>query len=488
MTLSAEENSDDFMVGNIKISPQHNMMTIGEHTCRLQPKVMALLHYLAKNNDRVINNDELLEHVWQGRIVTNSSIQKCVNALRSAFAELDGSVEYVVYFSKRGYQLVTPIIEKSNAEAVSHNPWRSLFTQKSAFIVIATFIVLAASLVYHFSPFQPSLKLVPDNTDGTQFTQVKPYASNTGRERVIEPHPSSKRVAFVRDEFSVSVEDAKKESRLFIQGLNGQEWQVSIARGDFVALAWSLSGRNLVAIDVHNENKETKRADEQQEPVDYYTLHIYTLDFKGEKVIEKNILSHWQGKVSSVSWWGENVLEFTASQGEKHERTRYRYGIADQNLSMVKASIEQGKLQESHIFNKKTALRNLLDSGEQIQLLDARQNLTMERAIPFNIMSMSWICDETGLLLLSDDNQLSILHIDGSLHEIDYSPKVNGRIKQVRSRNKGRNIVLTVEAPSSKNKKPLYNVNNHTEVEREAGFSQEHFMEKGGGFIYSNKR
>lgn len=482
MALNKEESCDDFMVGNIKVSPQHNIMSIDERTCRLQPKVMALLQYLAENNDRVISNDELLDHVWQGRIVTNSSIQKCVNALRSSFAELDDRAEYVVYFSKRGYQLVMPQTQSSNQQLVEPHSWRHSFYQRLLFIVVTTGIILA---VYHFYPFKPDLKLVTDNTDVIQFTQVKPYASNTGRERLIEPHPSSKRVAFIRDEFSALDEvNVKKESRLFIQGLNGQEWQVSIARGNFVALAWSLSGRNLVAIDVHKENREIPNTDEQQDSVDYYTLHIYTLDFKGEKIIEKNILSHWLGEVSSVSWWGENILEFTASQANKNERTRYRYSIADQKLSTVNAPVGQGKLQASYIFNKKTALLNLLDSGEQIQFLDSHQNILVEREIPFHVVSMSWVCDEVGLFLLSNNNQLSILNTDGSLHAIEYSPKINGSIKQVRSQNKGKNIILTVEAPPSENK-VFASEDNHP-PESDFVLFQERFMERGGGFIYSS--
>ena len=58
------DNSDNFMVGDISISPQHNTITKDGHVCRLQPKAMAVLHYLAKYSDRVINNDELLDQVW----------------------------------------------------------------------------------------------------------------------------------------------------------------------------------------------------------------------------------------------------------------------------------------------------------------------------------------------------------------------------------------------------------------------------------------
>jgi DNA-binding winged helix-turn-helix (wHTH) protein len=474
------KSSDNFTVGSIHVSPQHNTMVNGEDTCRLQPKAMAVLYYLAKNNDRVISNDELLDHVWKGRVVTHSSIQKCVNALRSAFTELDDSTEYVVYFSKQGYQLVTPniILNNKSGGIVSSQVSPRYF----AFFITIICTLIASYFVYQQYPFHGNIKKMSDHIDITQFTQVKPYISNTGSEKVIEPHIGSNRVAFIRDEFNSK--GLEQESHLFIRGTNGQEWQASVARGNFIALSWSLSGRNLVAIDVHNENKRTLGTNTQKSSVDYYTFHIYTLDFKGEKVIEKNLLSHWQGNVSSVSWWDEGILEFAAFQGSQNERARYRYSIADQNLSVLTTPSDGGRLLTSHIMNQQTATLSVLKAGEQIQFLDENQELISKWSIPFNVISMSWIPDGKGLLLLSEQNQLSILYRDGQLNAVDYFPKVNGRILHVRSINKGSSIVLTVETSLEKEKPSI----DHSEkaINEDITILPERFMEKGGGFIYSN--
>lgn len=463
------ESSDNFTVGSIQVSPQHNTMVKGEHTCRLQPKAMAVLHYLAKNNDRVINNDELLDNVWEGRVVTHSSIQKCVNALRSAFAELDGNSEYIVYFSKQGYQLVIPKAESAHVNIVKQSG--SLIRY---FFYIAILLLIVAYFIYQMDYFEKELTSQTIDEDITEFTQVKPFASNTGQEQLIEPHASSERIAFIRDEYNGNV----KESHLYIQGTNGQAWQVSAARGNFVALSWSQSGRNLVAIDVHNDNKKTLNTHNQQGLSNYYTFHIFTLDFKGEKVIEKNLLSHWKGDVSSVSWWDEGIIEFTAYQGNQGNRSRFRYSIVDQNLSMLTSVQHKGKLITSHIFNQQTATLSLLKTGQQIQFLNEKQALIGEWSVPFNVISMNWISDGRGVLLLSEQNQLSILNVDGSLHSVDYFPAVNGRIKYVRTRHKGKNIVLTVEAPS------IINLQPSNDSQNEANSAQR-FMEKGGGFIYS---
>jgi len=472
------ESSEDFRVGSISISPQHNTITKGDHVCRLQPKAMAVLHYLAKHSDRVINNDELLDQVWQGRVVTHSSIQKCINALRTAFTELDDSFEYIVYFSKRGYQLISP---DNHTGLASTRNW---FWKKSLLsVVILSFFISGAYFYYLYLPIIEQDEPVANVSTVNQFTQVKPYVSSTGRERIIEPHSSSERVAFIREELPEGLSDSKrsKESGLFIQATNGREWQVSIASGKFVDLAWSPSGRNLVAVERHTEREFVQYSKER---INYYTFHIYTLDYKSEKVIEKNILSYWLGTVSSASWLNEGELEFVASQGDSFERVRYRYGIAYQNLSKVQSPKSEGQLLTSQYFNEKTAEHRSLSTGDEIRFLSKDQQVKGKWSIPFKVKSMSWMSNETGVLLLSGSNQLSILYTDGTLSAIDYSPKVSGRILRARSINKAKNIVLTVEAPVSLTK-PLSPHLNNEKKDVNGVLWSDRFMHKGGGFIYT---
>ena len=94
-----------FMLGDVKVSPSHNTLWARDQSIKLQPKAMAVLHYLARNQSRVISNEELIERLWEGRVVTHGSVQKSINALRSALGELVGEHELIAHYSKRGYQL-----------------------------------------------------------------------------------------------------------------------------------------------------------------------------------------------------------------------------------------------------------------------------------------------------------------------------------------------------------------------------------------------
>src|SRR5690606_11897923 len=79
-----------FTLGDVRVIPAHNELTAFGRSCRLQPRVMEVLCYLAEHHERVIANEELTEQVWRGRVVTHGSVQKSINLLRNAFAELIG--------------------------------------------------------------------------------------------------------------------------------------------------------------------------------------------------------------------------------------------------------------------------------------------------------------------------------------------------------------------------------------------------------------
>jgi len=90
------ENS--FRLAELDVVPSRNQLVLGEKVWVLQPKVMAVLFYLAQHQDRVISGEELLSELWKGRIVTPGSVQKSMNSLRKALAEVFGDREVITIF------------------------------------------------------------------------------------------------------------------------------------------------------------------------------------------------------------------------------------------------------------------------------------------------------------------------------------------------------------------------------------------------------
>jgi DNA-binding winged helix-turn-helix (wHTH) protein len=71
----------------------------------LEPQVFDLLVYLISNRDRVVTKDDLLESVWGGRVVSESTLTSRINSARKAIGD-SGELQRLIRTSPRkGYSL-----------------------------------------------------------------------------------------------------------------------------------------------------------------------------------------------------------------------------------------------------------------------------------------------------------------------------------------------------------------------------------------------
>ena len=77
----------------------------------VEPLVFGLLRVLIENRHRVVTKSELLQQVWQDRIVSDSTIAGAVKVARQLIGD-DGKEQRLIRtFSRRGYRFVGEIIE-----------------------------------------------------------------------------------------------------------------------------------------------------------------------------------------------------------------------------------------------------------------------------------------------------------------------------------------------------------------------------------------
>jgi len=72
----------------------------------VEPQVFDLIAYLAANADHVVSRDELIEGVWQGRIVSDGAISTRINAARAALGD-DGKAQRLIRtIPRRGFRFI----------------------------------------------------------------------------------------------------------------------------------------------------------------------------------------------------------------------------------------------------------------------------------------------------------------------------------------------------------------------------------------------
>lgn len=448
----AERNR--FMLGDLLVSPQHNKLSSQGRSLTLQPKVMAVLCYLAQHRDRVVSNEELLDHVWKGRVVTHASVQKSINALRNAFAELAGDKECIAHFSKRGYQLLLPVTPLEPEEPVSQQDSSSSSSTsnktnprvRTGLVGAGAVLLLGLVVAVLFFTFRQQNGPEQSISDierhhVTAFKGIMGVTNETGHERGAEPHPDGRRIAYVKDIGNVT---GRSQSQIMIRDERGRDWLLASVDGSWADLAWSPSGRNLVATEIRRAEGLPWAPAYFEKPNYLYTFHIFTLDFRGERLIEKNLLSQWQGVVESVTWWDENTIEFIASQGPNSVNERYRYVVADQTLSLHPSPSDGFVPLKSAVRNKISALVSQRRGSAQLEFIDARDQVLARWPLPTSGVDISWIPDGSGILLSETDNQkLYNVYLTGEVEPVVLPPNAGLSISRPRYSNDGETILLS---------------------------------------------
>ena len=92
--------------------------------CAIEPQVFDLLLYLVENCDRLVSHDELIEHVWRGRIVADATIASRIRAVRSVLGDTGLDQRVVQTQPKRGFrfvaELVTPGVLSNDKMTIAH--------------------------------------------------------------------------------------------------------------------------------------------------------------------------------------------------------------------------------------------------------------------------------------------------------------------------------------------------------------------------------
>ncbi len=65
---------------------QHELRRGGE-VVHIEPQVFDLLLHLVRNRDRIVSKDELIETIWNGRIVSEAALSSRINAARKAIGD-----------------------------------------------------------------------------------------------------------------------------------------------------------------------------------------------------------------------------------------------------------------------------------------------------------------------------------------------------------------------------------------------------------------
>jgi TolB-like protein/tetratricopeptide (TPR) repeat protein len=131
--------------GDHRLDIKRRELRRGTELIDLEPKVFDLLAFLVQHRDRVVSKDDLLQEVWGGRIVSESTVTTRINAVRRALGD-DGTAQRLVRtFTRKGIRFVGEVTEMSDpaAPTASDPPSRTPTAAPRLSIVVLPFTNLS---------------------------------------------------------------------------------------------------------------------------------------------------------------------------------------------------------------------------------------------------------------------------------------------------------------------------------------------------------
>jgi len=82
---------------------------------KVEPRVFDLLHFLVRNAGRVVSRDEIVEEIWDGRIVSEATISTCLKGARQAVGDDGRAQRLIKTVHGRGFRFVGAVSSEDEA-------------------------------------------------------------------------------------------------------------------------------------------------------------------------------------------------------------------------------------------------------------------------------------------------------------------------------------------------------------------------------------
>lgn len=101
------------------LDPDRRELSRGGDAIAVGPQVFDLLLYLVQNRERVVSKDELLDAVWDGRVVSESTLTSHINAVRKAIGDSGGEQRLLRTVARKGFRFAGEVSEAGSSAALA---------------------------------------------------------------------------------------------------------------------------------------------------------------------------------------------------------------------------------------------------------------------------------------------------------------------------------------------------------------------------------
>jgi TolB-like protein len=127
-----------YLFENYTLDIDRREMLRGADLVPVSPQVFDLLEYLIRNRERVVSKDELIDAVWNGRIVSDAALTTRLNAVRSVVYDSGEEQRLIKTLPRKGFRFVASVREIAGADVggVRQSPSASAMLDKPSIAVL----------------------------------------------------------------------------------------------------------------------------------------------------------------------------------------------------------------------------------------------------------------------------------------------------------------------------------------------------------------
>jgi len=111
-----------YRFGDHTLDTEGFRMTVRGEEIAVEPQVFSLVQFLVENRDRVVSKDEIFEQIWDGRIVSDGTLNSRINSARRILGD-DGKAQAMIKtFPRRGFRFVGDVAAEVSEEYPAELP------------------------------------------------------------------------------------------------------------------------------------------------------------------------------------------------------------------------------------------------------------------------------------------------------------------------------------------------------------------------------
>ncbi|GHG00100.1 winged helix-turn-helix domain-containing protein [Thalassotalea marina] len=368
-------------VADVFVDFVNRQLVYQSKTRQLEPKVFRLLEVLIDADGDLVSRDQLIERVWDGRVVGEGAINRTVSILRQHFAEFDENKDFIVTVPKAGYKLqFLTKIQISTTKQMQQRKWHVMP------LVVSMAVLFVIVLIYWFIR-QPAQKLIT-------FEPASRVSAQPGVEYNISTDKKAEQLLFTK--WSNKEANAQLELKLLASGQSKP--LIGLENNNVISQQLSPNGQLMVYAYRKNDR-----------------CYIALYHIVQQKT--RDIHTCAQDSLPKFTWhWNNEYVYFRERIDKTQPYTISRFNLATDRLSKMSLPPSDGNVKGDYLIshhgnqNQLLIVRYIDESRAQLVVLNSFNGAEIySKTVELHIDNAVWLTDN--LVALVEKKQLYTFNV-----------------------------------------------------------------------------